>query len=199
MKLLYALVFALFSVCAFGQYAFESKKAEKLYYKLDEAYLDYDYATILANEDAATEAFLANEDTIAANVYNFLAESYDYELGDFQTALDFYNLELELRKKVDPDGDRKNLLYNMATLQQELGYYQQAEQVLLDIRKTDAETFGKKSAEYFDASRALVELYLQTEQVSESLETASDIQKSVEKKYHRGRCFTEMDWRCVCH
>ncbi|WP_421763624.1 tetratricopeptide repeat protein [Ekhidna sp.] len=181
MKLLQLLLLLLISAPVFSQYTFESKKAEKLYYKLDDAYLDYDYETILDNEEAAKEAFLIKEDSVAANVYSYLAEAYDYEMGDYQKALDFYQLELQLREKIDPTGDRKDLLYNMATLQTELGYYSEAEQFLTTIRKSDENQFGKKSEEYFDSSRALIELYLQTEQVEKGLDVAEEIKKEVDK------------------
>ena len=181
MKLLKTIVLIVISTTTFGQYAFQDKKAEKLYYKLDDAYLDYDYETILDNEEAAKVAFLSNEDTVAANVYSYLAEAYDYELGEFQKALDFYSLELKIREKIDPDGDRKDLLYNMATLQSELGYYKEAEEFLKQIREADAEEFGKGSAEYFDSSRGLVELYLQTEQVEKGLKVAEEIKKEIAK------------------
>ncbi|SNS42135.1 Tetratricopeptide repeat-containing protein [Ekhidna lutea] len=182
MRLLYTIALTLVSVTLFAQYAFESKKAEKLYYKLDDAYLDYDYETILDNEAIAKETFLTKEDTVAANIYSYLAEAYDYELSDYQKALDFYQLELNLRKKIEPTSDVKDLLYNMATLQTELGYYTEAEQFLITIQEADAEEFGKESAEYFDSSRALIELYLQTEQVNKGLSEAESIRKEVAKK-----------------
>ena len=176
MKIIKATLFVLLSTSLFAQYQFESKKAEKLYYKLDDAYLDYDYETILDNETLATETFLSKEDTVAANVYSFLAEAYDYELADYQKALDFYSLELNLRNKIEPDGDNKDLLYNMATLQNELGYYKDAETLLLDVRSRDEEEFGKNSAEYYDATQYLIELYNSTEQIGKivSISTYKD-------------------------
>ena len=51
-----ALIFVSTSLCA----QFASKKEEKFYYKLDDAYLDYDYETILENEEKAKELFLVN-------------------------------------------------------------------------------------------------------------------------------------------
>ncbi|MEM7298158.1 MAG: CHAT domain-containing tetratricopeptide repeat protein, partial [Bacteroidota bacterium] len=117
----------------------------------------------------------------AANVYSFLAEAYDYEMADYQTALDFYNLELKLRNKIEPDGDNKNLLYNMATLQNELGYYKEAETLLLDVRSRDEEEFGKNSAEFFDATRYLVELYNSTDQVDKIVSISEDLRKNVDK------------------
>lgn len=181
MKLLQTALLLAICTSAFSQYAFESKKAEKLYYKLDDAYLDYDYETILDEEETIREYFLNKEDTVAANMYSYLAEAYDYELSEYQTALDFYNLELELRRKLEPDGDNKDLLYNMATLQTELGFYGEAEQFLTAIRKADEKSFGKNSPEYFDSSKALIELYLQTEQVKKGLDVTQEIQKAVAK------------------
>lgn len=181
MKLLQTALLLAICTSAFSQYAFESKKAEKLYYKLDDAYLDYDYNTILDKEEDIKNLFLTKEDTVAANMYSYLAEAYDYELSEYQTALDFYNLELELRKKIEPDSDNKDLLYNMATLQTELGYYGEAEQFLKSIRSSDEKSFGKSSPEYFDSSKALIELYLQTEQVGKGLEVTKDVQKEVAK------------------
>ncbi|WP_420576465.1 CHAT domain-containing protein [Ekhidna sp.] len=181
MKFLQTATLILLSTTLFSQYAFESKKAEKLYYKLDDAYLDYDYATILDNEDLAKETFLSREDTVAANVYSYLAEAYDYELGDFQQALEFYNLELALREKIDPDGNRKDLLFNIATLQNELGFYSKAENILLQLQSQEAEEFGKSSTEYYDVTSALIELYNQTEQATKLLSMAEDLRKEVDK------------------
>ena len=42
----------LISASAFAQ--FSSKKEEKFYYKIDDAYLDYDYETILEAEEEIT-------------------------------------------------------------------------------------------------------------------------------------------------
>lgn len=179
MRIIKAAFFTLIATSLLGQFA--DKKAEKLYYKLDDAYLDYDYATILDNEELATVTFLYNEDTIAANVYSFLAEAYDWEVGDYQKALDFYGLELQLREKLDPDGDRKDLYYNMATLQTELGMYRDAEKLLLDIKKSDEEEFGKKSTEYFESTSFLIQLYNQTEKIEQIVSLAEDLRKNVDK------------------
>lgn len=179
MKLFKATLLLLISTSAFSQFA--SKKAEKLYYKLDDAYLDYDYATILDNEEEAKATFLVNEDTVAANVYSFLAEAYDYEMGDYQQALDYYNLELELRKKVAPDSDLKDLFFNMASLQTTLGYYKDAETLLIQIQQSDEEEFGKSSTEYYDATNYLIQLYNQTDQIGKIVEITQDLRKHVAK------------------
>lgn len=179
MRLIQSTLLLLIASVTFGQFA--DRKAEKLYYKLDDAYMDYDYETILDNEEAATVTFLYNEDTIAANVYSFLAEAYDYEIGDFQQALDFYGLELQVREKIDPDGDRKDLFYNMATLQTELGMYRDAEQLLLQVKDSDEKEFGKESVEYFETTSFLIQLYNQTEQIDKIISQVDDLRKNVSK------------------
>lgn len=181
MKLLQTALFLAICTSAFSQYAFENKKAEKLYYKLDDAYLDYDYNKILDEEETIKEVFLSKEDTVAANMYSFLGEAYYFELNQLQKALEFYNLELELRSKVQPGELHKDLLFSIANIQTELGFFSQAEGLIKQVRESDREEFGKNSQEYFESTTALIELYLQTEQVSKGLETTKNLQKEVVK------------------
>ena len=63
-----------------AQYVFESKKAEKQYYKFDDAYMNYDYDKVLGMEGEMLALFESNEDTVTANVYSFLGEAYIYGL-----------------------------------------------------------------------------------------------------------------------
>ncbi len=181
MKLLQTALLIAICTSAFSQYAFDNKKAEKLYYKLDDAYLDYDYNTILDEEETIKEVFLTKEDTVAANLYSYLGEAYYFELNELQKALEFYNLELKLRSKIQPNEANKDLLFSIANIQTELGYFSQAEGLLKQVRKSDEEEFGKNSQEYFESTTALIELYLQTEQVQKGLETTKELQKEVAK------------------
>ncbi len=181
MKLLQTALLLAICTSAFSQYAFENKKAEKLYYKLDDAYLDYDYNTILDEEETINEVFLNKEDTVAANMYSFLGEAYYFELNELQKALEFYNLELELRAKIQPDELNKDLLFSIANIQTELGYFSKAENLIKQVQKSDEDEFGKSSQEYYESTAALIELYLQTEQVGKGLEVTKDLQKEVAK------------------
>ena len=76
MKFVKAAVFLLISSSLMAQFA--SKKDEKFYYKLDDAYLDYDYTTILDNEEKATETFLSSEDTVAANACDAILNTWSF-------------------------------------------------------------------------------------------------------------------------
>ncbi len=177
MKYLKALILCLISTTLMAQFA--SKKEEKFYYKLDDAVLDYDYQVILDNEEKAQETFLNKEDTVAANVYSFLAEAYYWETGELQKALDYYTLELDLRKKIQPEETASNTLFSIAGIQTELGYYTKAEKILVELREADAKKSGKKSADFFDSSMALTELYLLTEDAEKGLAVLKDLQKNV--------------------
>ncbi len=177
MRHIKALLFCIISTGLLAQFA--NKKDEKFYNKLDNASLDYDYGVILDNEEKATATFLYNEDTVAANVYNFLAEAYYWELGELQKALDFYNQQLELQQKLEPEKTDNNLLFSIASIQSELGYYTKAEKILVELREVDREKSGKKSEDYFESSMALAELYLLTEDAEKGLVVLKDLQKNV--------------------
>lgn len=181
MKLLYTTLLLSISVSLFGQYNFENKRAAKLYAKLDNAYMDYDYPTILDEEETINETFLGKEDTVAANMYSFLGEAYYFELGELQKALDFYNMELDLRKKVQPGELQKDLLFNVANIKSELGHYAEAEDLLLQVRASDEKEYGKSSEEYFDSSAGLGELYIQTEKTQKGIELFEQLKKDVQK------------------
>ena len=179
MKILKASIFFLISTSLLAQFA--SKKEEKFYYKLDDAFLDYDYVAILDNEEKATETFLSKEDTVAANVYSFLGEAYYYELGELQKALEFYNQELDLREKIQPEDGHSDLKAILAGINYDLGYYGKAEKLLLEAKKFDEEKYGKSSETYFDTAMGLVDLYLNTENAAKAKEEILDLRKNVEK------------------
>lgn len=179
MKCIKFTLLLLISTSVLAQFA--SKKDEKFYYKLDDAYLDYDYATILANEEKAKEIFLSKEDTVAANVYSFLGEAYYYELDDLQTALDFYSQELDLRKKIQPEEGHSDVKAILANINYDLGYYGKAESLLLEAKEYDKEKYGKSSEIYFDTAMGLVDLYLNTENAEKARAEILDLRKNVEK------------------
>ncbi len=179
MKFLQASLFCLLSTSLLAQFA--SKKDEKFYYKLDDAFLDYDYATILDNEDKARETFLSQEDTVAANVYSFLGEAYYYELDELQTALDYYSQELNLRQKIQPDEGHSDVKAILANINYDLGYYGKAESLLIEAKEYDEGKYGKSSETYFDTAMGLVDLYLNTESAMKARTEILDLRKNVEK------------------
>ncbi|MEM9895104.1 MAG: CHAT domain-containing tetratricopeptide repeat protein [Bacteroidota bacterium] len=179
MKSLLSIFLLVSFLTGFAQYQFDNKKAEKLYYKVDDAYFDYDYQFILDKEEEIKSTFLQKEDTVAAVMYSNLAEAYYYELGNLQKALDFYNLELTLREKIQPNETFPDLLFNVSGIQAELGNYSKAESLLQSLLKEDSRKHGKKSEEYYTSAMALADLYITTEQVEKGLKILREIKKNI--------------------
>jgi len=181
MKLFLSFIFFLSLLSSFAQYNFDSKKEKKLYYKLEEAYTDYDYNYFIENEEEIKEAFLDKEDTVAANTYSFLAEAYYWELEELQQALDYYNSEFDLRKKIQPDENSISLIFSIANINRELGYYKIAEELFIQVVKAEEERAGKKDVEYFTAAMGLGDFYIETERPKKGLEVLNDLRKHVTK------------------
>ncbi|MEM6642514.1 MAG: CHAT domain-containing protein [Bacteroidota bacterium] len=180
MRSITALLLLIISVPLLAQ--FSSKKEEKFYYKLDDAFLDYDFETILENEEKAKEIFLSREDTVAANVYSFLGELYYYELEEARVALDYYSSELDLREKLQPTEGHSDLKAILASINYDLGYYGKAETLLLAAKNFDEKQYGKSSETYFDTSMGLVDLYLNIEDVEKARDEIKDLEVYVDKE-----------------
>lgn len=166
---------------ASAQYQFDDKKAEKLYNKLDKAYFDYDYATILDNEDAINQYFVPKNDTLTARVFTFLGESYEYEMGDLEKALDFYTKELAIRRKLTPDQSSGDLVFNIASLSFELGRTKEAEDLYLELVKLDLEKYGEDDPKYWDSEISLLDFYSFSQQPNKGLEVSKRLRKTFDK------------------
>ncbi|MFK7953457.1 MAG: CHAT domain-containing protein [Ekhidna sp.] len=181
MKLFHILLASLITFSLSAQYAFESKKTEKFYFKMEDAWLDYDYQKILESEDEITATFLYNEDTVAANMYSFLGESYYYELDELQKALDYYNSELELRKKIQPNETNSEVIALIAMINNDLGNYSKSETLLKEVVRLDKEKYGSADEIYFASAMSLAELYIQIENPLQGLEVLNDLKKDIPK------------------
>ncbi len=155
---------------------FSSKKEEKFFNKLDDAYFDYDYATILENEDKIKELFLNRSDTVSARAYTFLAEAYEYEYGDLDKALEYYTEEYKIRKVTDPE-NAGNVLFNVASLSMDLGRTKDAENLYLELVAADLNKFGKKDAQYWDSEISLLDFYSFSGQPEKGLEVSKRLKK----------------------
>lgn len=139
-----------------AQYVFESKKAEKLYSKLEEYYNNADYAGILNEEENLLGTLATKQDTLAALVFSMLGEAYYYELGELQTSLGYYEKEYSLRQKLETEQnlpfDKEYLIYTYAAIQAEAGNYTQAEELynaLISIESEDFATNVLAFADYY--------------------------------------------------
>lgn len=182
MKTFHLLLAIIASLSAFAQYKFDNKKAEKLYYKIDDAFLDYDYATILEEEETIKATFLVKEDTVAANMYSYLGETYYYEIGNLQKALDFYSAELNIREKLQPKEVHTDVLALIALINTDMGNYQTSEELLVKVLAADTKKFEADDDAYdvyFESAMALSDFYIQVEKAPEAIETLQELKKNV--------------------
>ena len=163
-----------------GQYAFESKKAEKLYNKLEEYYEEADYEKILNSEYDIEEFFVPAQDTLTALMFSFLAEAYYFGMDDTENGLAYAEKEYELRKKLDSNGSENfsNTAFNLGTMYDDAGEYAAAEEVFLEL----LQTIDKKDTEnYSYALRAALIHYTLTGEAEKGLGLLKKNRKAIEK------------------
>ncbi|MFT6868010.1 MAG: CHAT domain-containing protein [Cyclobacteriaceae bacterium] len=167
----------LFIVCpATAQYQFDNKKAEKFYGKLDGYYLNYEYDKILKSEAEMLSTFEAKQDTVSATMYSFLAEAYLYGVNDMKKALTYYEKEYELRKSLGSD-DLSAVAYNLGYLKDELGQYNETEDLYLEVLAIEADKYGLKSEQYFGTASALADHYMFVEHVDKGLDLCRQLRR----------------------
>ena len=172
------------SLKAMAQYQFDSKKAEKLYNKLEEYYADGDYGSILDNEDKIDELFLSKKDTLGALMLSFLGEGYLYWDNDLQTALDYFQREYDLRKELGGDGSMmQNVIFNLGYVQDELGYYGKTEDIYLELLELEKRDYGDDSEEYFISASSLLDHYVFVEEWQKGLDLAKALRKKRRKEF----------------
>ncbi|MEQ9424294.1 MAG: CHAT domain-containing tetratricopeptide repeat protein [Cyclobacteriaceae bacterium] len=162
----------LFALSANAQYNFGNDEFEQLYYDLEQAYLDYDYDLILDSEEAAISYIGSRQDTVAANIYSYLGETYYFYLGDRQLGLEHYQKTLEIIDAIETESDlgRKNIIYNIAAIQDELGLYAESESLYQELLDGDREEFGPKSFEYLETALAFGVHYKNTSQYQKAID-----------------------------
>ncbi len=162
MKALTCLVFLslLLSLSAQAQYPFGSKKEQKLYDALESYYNDYDYESILEEEESILEYFEPKQDTLTALMYSFLSEGY-YFVGLTENAYDYSKKELALRQKIDPDNDEgiKNIIDMLTQYADDMGRFDEAEGYYLELLESDRKTYGNKSDKYAQTSLSAAQHY----------------------------------------
>ena len=161
------------------QYKFNSKSDKKLYAKLEKAYDAADYEFILDNETKLLSSFETKQDTLSALVYSFLGEAYYFYNGDRVKGLDYYQKDLELKKKILPNSDNSETLFNIAGIQDELGYYDKSEKIYLEILKNDEKNFGKKSEEYIETALSIAIHYTYSLEPEKGIKILKSIEKYI--------------------
>jgi CHAT domain-containing protein len=87
------------------------------------------------------------KDSIAANVFFYLGDSYML-VGDDKQALENFEKELELREVLGDNEELSATLYNLMRLYNDLGNYVEARTTGTRLLEIDKQTFGQTSEEY---------------------------------------------------
>ncbi len=150
----------LFSFAAQAQYPFASKKEQKLYEQLESYYNDYDYESILDEEETILELFESKQDTLTALMYSFLSEGY-YYVGATDMAYDYSKKEFDLRQQVDADNTEgiKNIVFLLTQYADEMGLFEEAEGYYNDLLESDRKTYGAKSEQYIQTALSAAQHY----------------------------------------
>ena len=162
-----------------AQYAFESKKAEKLYNQLENLYEKADYEGIIEREEAIQANFFAKEDTLTALMYSFLAEAYLYQNDDYNSAIELYQKEYDLKKSLRLPKDEAfiTMAYNLASLKDEVGLYEESEALYQELLRG----MQKDNPDYVITVQALLDHYTYTYEADKGLDLLKDTKSLVEK------------------
>ncbi len=175
-----SLTLCLFCFVSLGQYDFQSKKAEKLYNQLEEYYEQADYEGILDKEDDILQYFEPSKDTLTALMYSFLTEAYYFGLDDVENGIAYAEKEYELRKSFSSENDQGyiDMVFNLGTLYDDAGYYDEAEAIFLDLLNT----LDKRDVDNFNISlRAAFIHYTLTQEADKGLNLLKKHRKVIDK------------------
>ncbi len=163
-----------------AQYAFQSKKAEKLYNKLEGYYDEADYEKILDSEPDMEELFFPAGDTLTALMYSFLAEAYYFGMDDLENGLAYAKKEYDLRKEITTDKDQNyiDMVFNLGTLYDDAGLYSDAEEVFLELLSS---LDKKRSEDYAISVLALLNHYTLAREPEKGLRTLKKSRSAFEK------------------
>ena len=173
-----------------AQYVFDSKKAKKLYVKLEEYYEEADYDQILEAEPDIESYFYSKKDTLTALMYSFLGESYYFGKGDVLKGIEFYKKEYELRDILTAGNAQEHvdLVYNLAALMDEAGEYSESEHLYVNL----LESLDKKDREnYNEVAQALLDHYTYTEEADKGLK----LLKKTRRRFGKNTFHEAMSYR----
>lgn len=187
-KLLLSSFFLFLYITCFGQYQFDSKKAEKAYQQMEDFYATEDYESILKKEEDYLKLFESKQDTLTALVYSFLSEAYLYEVGDLEQSLTFSQKEYDLRKNIGQveGNDLSGVIYMLGYLNDATGNYGESETLYLQLLESDKATHGQSSEEYYASAYALLEHYLLTENAEKGLVLYKELDNLVQDETFEG-------------
>jgi CHAT domain-containing protein/tetratricopeptide (TPR) repeat protein len=130
----------------------------EVYSSFKQQYDQKDYAAVLNLKSAILAQVASQQDSITANVYFYLGNSYN-ETGQPDSALSFFERELTIRKKLKAADYRNysNSLYNLIYAYNQNGLYHEALTVADELLKEDMAHYGNTSRQYVETALFYIE------------------------------------------
>lgn len=162
--------------------AFSQSNVPDIYQQLDEAYLAEDYQKVLDIKDKALSSLESRQDTILADTYFLIGDSY-LALGELQNALDFFEKEKNLKQQLGQTGTEgySNSLYNLIYLYDELGLYNKARQTGEELLTLDEKKFGKSSEQYISSLIFYTDVLVKQDNFDEAKKLLRQAMRSLDK------------------
>lgn len=133
---------------AAGQYTGSSS-----YVTIRDQYRAEEFEKVLESKPVALAIAAQRNDSIAANIYSFIGYSH-YYVGEVDSALTFFERELVIRKalKVVAYTDYSNTMYNLMSVYNQAGLYNEAIATGEELLKEDRAHYGVESREYGESA-----------------------------------------------
>lgn len=157
----------LVSACSFS-YGF-AQTVPAVYSSLQHNYKQENYAACIKADRDVEVASTTQRDTITANRFSYLADSY-YQLGNFDKAAYWFDHEMKLRQELNLTNteDYSTVLYNLALTNLQAGRYQQAAQAADKLIVNDRNFYGVATPEFVSSVVSATDIYLQLDRFSDA-------------------------------
>lgn len=140
-----------------------------LYDQLEERYTEEDYETCRAMEAKAVQWAAQRSDTLAANVYYYLADVF-LKVDSLAKAVHFFEQEKLVRKNLmqQDEEDYGTVLYNLTYLYLQSNEYEKGKLSGQELLAFDRKAYGITSEEYFNSALNYVSLLADGGDVAEA-------------------------------
>lgn len=139
----------------------------KLYADIVKQFDEQNYETIVALTNDVDRLASTRKDTIVANSFYYIAQSYK-ELGQPENAINWFEKEKGIRSDLGQveSGDFSDVLYHLTLVYFEAGQYHKAESMVTDLLANDKRIYGPRSEEYISTVQFAIDIYTQLDKFS---------------------------------
>ena len=174
-----------FFVCFIASTAYSQKAMvlEDGYAQLDLHYSKEDYRACLKLERELLTSIQSRVDTIVAETYYLLGDSY-FHTGNVKKAIDYFEKELVIRRKLDlvQTEGFSNGLYNLTAIYRDEGEYKLAKEKGEELLKVDSNIKGKESEAYLSSVQFVLDVLERSGDILKAKDLAEKTLNEIDKR-----------------